>query len=53
MKFANILVATTAFGLAVGTAYAADMSNDMTLVSWGGCLSDITAKRLYQTLHGQ
>tara|TARA_E500000305_G_scaffold105492_1_gene102998 strand:+ start:1035 stop:2141 length:1107 start_codon:yes stop_codon:yes gene_type:complete len=36
MKFANILVATTAFGLAVGTAYAADMSNDMTLVSWGG-----------------
>ena len=36
MKFAKLLVATTAFGLAVGTAHAADMSKDMTLVSWGG-----------------
>lgn len=36
MKFARVLVATTAFGLAVGAAHAADMANDMTLVSWGG-----------------
>lgn len=36
MKFARVLVATTALGIAVGTAHAADMATDMTLVSWGG-----------------
>jgi len=36
MKFARVLAATAAFGMAAGAAHAADMSNDMTLVSWGG-----------------
>ncbi|WP_420403598.1 extracellular solute-binding protein [Nisaea sp.] len=36
MKFAKALAVTTAFGLAVGSAHAADMANDLTLVSWGG-----------------
>lgn len=36
MKFAKLMVATAAFGMAAGAANAADMANDMTLVSWGG-----------------
>lgn len=36
MKFAKILVASSALSMAVGVAHAADMANDMTLVSWGG-----------------
>ena len=36
MKFAKILVASSALSMAVGVAHAADMANEMTLVSWGG-----------------
>ncbi|MBO6559303.1 MAG: extracellular solute-binding protein [Nisaea sp.] len=36
MKFAKLMVATAAFGMAAGAAHAADMATDMTLVSWGG-----------------
>lgn len=36
MKFARVLAATAVFGMAAGTAHAADMAKDMTLVSWGG-----------------
>lgn len=36
MNFSKLLMATTALGAAAGLASAADMANEMTVVSWGG-----------------
>ncbi len=40
MKVTNFLVATTALTVAAGAANAAEMSNELTLVSWGGAYQE-------------
>ncbi len=36
MRLTKAMMATTALTLAGTTAFAQDMANDMTIVSWGG-----------------
>ena len=36
MKFTSTLLTASAVAVASATAYAADMANEMTIVSWGG-----------------
>ncbi|WP_147111935.1 extracellular solute-binding protein [Tateyamaria sp. syn59] len=44
MKLTKTLLATTALTVATGTAFADDMANDMTLVSWGGAYQNSQQK---------
>ncbi|WP_424943936.1 extracellular solute-binding protein [Aliiroseovarius crassostreae] len=44
MKVAKFLAATTALTVAAGVANSAEMSNELTLVSWGGAYQDSQQK---------
>ncbi|SHF31937.1 putative spermidine/putrescine transport system substrate-binding protein [Loktanella atrilutea] len=44
MTLKTTLIATTAFSLVATGAFAQDMSNDMTIVSWGGAYQDSQLK---------
>ncbi|MDD9720473.1 extracellular solute-binding protein [Sulfitobacter sp. PR48] len=54
MKFTKILLTSTALSAVAGVAVAQEMSNDMTIVSWGGAYQNSQLKAYvepYQALH--
>jgi len=54
MKFTKILLTSTALSAVAGIALAQEMSNDMTIVSWGGAYQNSQLKAYvepYQALH--
>lgn len=54
MKFTKILLTSTALSAVAGVALAQEMSNDMTIVSWGGAYQNSQLKAYvepYQALH--
>ncbi len=54
MKFTKILLTSTALSAVAGVALAQEMSNDMTIVSWGGAYQNSQLKAYvepYQELH--